>query len=197
MWIPTSGGGQTVGQEPPKTTRTDGVVPIEAPFGLSWGESPINIRTWAKANGLPMVEGKTKEGREAIEIDGPFPSAEFDRLRFYFTEKQLTEVELQFIKTGNEEEGAEFAAITQAMAVKERIDVRLGKGLLIKNEKGKEGSRDWAFIQQIWTDEEHSIWLVVFTAKEPNKGCLALTSLHYRWEKKIGEKVDKDKKKPQ
>jgi hypothetical protein len=172
-------------------TETDAVNPIEAPFGLAWGETPVNIRAWAERNKFSSVSGRTKDGRDAIEIDGPFPDAEFDRLRFYFTENQLTEVELQFIKTGNPEEGADFAAITEAMAVKSRIDAKLGKGTLIKNEKGKESGKDWTYIQQIWTDEEHSIWLVVFTAKEPVKGCLALTSLHYRWEKKITEKMDK------
>lgn len=167
---------------------TDQVKPIEPPFALQWGETPENIQAWANANGFPMTSGKTKDKRDAIEIEGPFPNAEFDRLRFYFSTGQLTEVELQFIKTGPEEDGIEFSAITQAMAVKHSVDGRLGKGQLIKNEKGKDGKSNWQFIQQIWTDEEHSVWLAIFTATEQHKGCLSLTSLHYRWEKKLDRK---------
>lgn len=195
FWLAQSAPAQTP-QTPqtPHAAHTDAIQPVEPPFGMEWGESPDNVKLWAQENEHPMVEGKTKEGRWAIEIEGPFPGAEFDRLRFYFTENQLTEVELQFIQTGPEEDGVEFSAITQAMAVKEQVDARLGKGTLIKNEKGQDASGEWNFIQQIWTDEEHSIWLAIFTAKNPKKGCLCMTSLHYRWEKKLGEKLDKKSK---
>ena len=175
--------------------QTDTVKPIEPPFGLSWGETSTNIETWAKTNKFPMTQGTTKTGRTAIEIEGPFPSAEFDRLRFYFQENQLNEVELQFNEIGaGENKAQEFTTITKALAIKDQIDKQLGKGQLIKNEKGTKDGTNWQFIQQIWTDEEHAIWLAIFNASQPKQGNLSMASLHYRWETKIcPKKVDKQK----
>lgn len=167
---------------------TDKIQPIEPPFGLSWGESPENVWKWTKDNKYGSAQGRMPDGRQVIEIFGPFPDTEFDRLRFYFSEKSLTEVELQFIQTGHEEDGVEFEAINKAMAIKHRIDTKLGKGRLIKNETGKDGTSTWKFIQQIWTDEEHSIWLAVFNSTSDKREMLSMVSLHYRWETKINEK---------
>jgi len=170
---------------PHTNPNVDTTQPIEPPFGLNWGESPENVWKWVKTNKFDTAAGKIKDGRNVIEILGPFPNAEFNRLRFYFLDNALTEVELQFIKTGHEEAGVEFDGITQAMAIKHKVDGRMGKGLLVKNTEGTDNGSKWKFIQQIWTDEEHSIWLAVFSSTSPKKEILSIVSLHYRWETKL------------
>jgi hypothetical protein len=175
--------------------QTDNTKPIEPPFGLSWGEDESNVISWIKSNKYNSTKGKTKGGRGAIEVEGPFPNAEFNRIRFYFGERGLDEVELQFNELGPpKNKTQEFALFTKSLAIKNKIDAEMGRGTLIKNEKGKDKETDWQFIQQIWTDEEHSIWLAVFTANHPQGGTLSMASLHYRWETSINEKkVDKKK----
>lgn len=182
----------------PQTSRAqrrgpDQTKPIEPPFGLVWGEPPDNVVKWADSNQYTTTTGKAKDGREVIEIEGPFPEANFNRLRFYFSNSQLTEVELQFNRSDpSGDRDTEFMAFTEALAVKGQIDEQLGKGTLIKNERGNSDGKAWQFIQQIWTDEQHSIWLAVFSATSPQEGSLTITSLHYRWEEKLlDKKVDK------
>ena len=165
--------------------NTDTVKPIEPPFSLNWGESPDNTINWVNTNQLEMVRGKIQDGRTVIEVIGPFPNVEFDRIRFYFSNNTLTEVELQFIQTGNVSDEIEFSSLTSAIAIKTEIDNKIGTGILIKNEKGKHKDSEWNFVQQIWTDEEHAIWLTIFSTKTPQKGSLSIVSLHYRWEKKL------------
>ena len=133
-----------------------------------------------------MTQGKTKDGREAIEVDGPLPNAEFNRLRFYFKNNQLCETELQFHQQGNPED-VEFSATTQIMSIKNKIESQLGPGQLIKNKKGEEKESNWQFTEEIWTDEEHSVWLTLFTATTKNKVEIALISLHYRLETKLNK----------
>jgi hypothetical protein len=168
--------------------KEDQIIPIEPPFGLQWGESPENVRAWKEKMNYPSLEGKDKTGRDVIEIQGPFKDAKFDRLRFYFRENQLLEVELQFLHAGTPEEGIEYEAINQTMLVKKTVDGRLGTGQIIKNQSGTKNGTKWQFIQQIWTDEEHAVWLALFTAKKPPQGTIAITSLHYRWERRLAEK---------
>jgi hypothetical protein len=172
---------------------TDRTKPIEPPFGLSWGEDESNVVKWIQSNKYSSTKGKTKAERRAIEVEGPFPNAEFNRIRFYFGARGLDEVELQFNELGPPKNKAqEFALFTKSLAIKNKIDAEMGKGTLIKNEKGKDKDTEWQFIQQIWTDEEHSIWLAVFSANHPNGGTLSMASLHYRWETSINEKkIDK------
>ncbi len=180
--------------EPYAQAPVDQVKPIEPPFGLSWAEDESNVVAWIKSNNYKSTKGKTKGGRVAIEVDGPFPNAEFNRIRFYFGERGLDEVELQFNELGPPNNKAqEFALFTKSLAIKNKIDQEMGKGQLIKNEKGNDNGTQWQFVQQIWTDEEHSIWLAVFSAAHPNGGTLSMASLHYRWETSINEKTKKNK----
>lgn len=174
--------------------QTDSTKPIEPPFGLAWGEDESNVIKWIQSNNYSSTKGKTKTDRRAIEVEGPFPNAEFNRIRFYFGSRGLDEVELQFNELGPPKNKAqEFALFTKSLAIKNKIDAEMGKGTLIKNEKGKDKDTEWQFIQQIWTDEEHSIWLAVFSANHPSGGTLSMASLHYRWENSINKKkVDKD-----
>lgn len=174
----------------------DHTAPIEPPFGLEWGESQQNTITWANSNNFPIKTGKDLLQRDVIEVDGPFPNAEFDRLRFYFINNQLMEVEIQFHYTSTSpEKNAELEAITEALAIKNLIDSKLGKGQLVRNEKNNKNQREWSFIQQIWTDEEHAVWLSIFLARTPQGESLAITSLHYRWEKRILEETKKESNK--
>jgi len=174
--------------------KTDNTKPIEPPFGLSWGEDESNVIKWVQSNKYSSTKGTTKGGRKAIEVEGPFPNAEFNRIRFYFGHRGLDEVELQFNELGPPNNKAqEFALFTKSLAIKNKVDAEMGKGTLIKNEKGNDDGTEWQFIQQIWTDEEHSIWLAVFSASHPNGGTLSMASLHYRWETSINEKkIDKE-----
>jgi hypothetical protein len=169
--------------------RTDDIKPIEPPFGLNWGENEENLNKWIKENDFPSTKGKTKNGRFAVEVDGPFPNAEFNRIRFYFGKRGLDEVELQFNEIGPKNDKVqEFELFTKALAIKDKIDREFGKGKLIKNERGEKDGSQWQFIHQIWTDEEHSVWLAVFLASHPNEATLSMASLHYRWEIEINEK---------
>jgi hypothetical protein len=168
---------------------TDNIKPIEPPFGLSWGENEENVKKWIKSNNFPSTKGKTKNDRFAIEVDGPFPNAEFNRIRFYFGKRGLDEVELQFNEIGPKNDRVqEFELFTKALAIKDKIDRELGKGQLIKNERGEKNGATWQFIHQIWTDEEHSVWLAVFLASHPEESTVSMASLHYRWEIEIAEK---------
>jgi hypothetical protein len=176
-------GPAAVGLVPQDTTK-----PIEPPFGLNWGESEENIIRWIKENNYPSTKGKTKgeRSREAIEVEGPFANAEYNRIRFYFGTRGLNEVELQFNELGPpNDKNQEFATFTKSLAIKNKIDSEYGKGILVKNEKGEKEGAEWQFIQQIWTDEEHSIWLAVFVASHPQAATLSMASLHYRWEEDI------------
>lgn len=169
--------------------RTDTIKAIEPPFGLNWGENQENVTKWIKGNNFSSAKGKTKNNRIAIEVDGPFPNAEFNRIRFYFGKRGLDEVELQFNEIGTKKDKVqEFELFTKALAIKDKIDKELGKGQLIKNEKGEKNGSQWQFIHQIWTDEEHSVWLAVFLASHPEEATLSMASLHYRWEIEINEK---------
>jgi hypothetical protein len=169
--------------------RTDTIKPIEPPFGLTWGENEENVKKWIKDNDFPSTKGKTKFGRYAIEADGPFPNAEFNRIRFYFGKRGLDEVELQFNEIGPKNDKIqEFELFTKTLAIKDKIDRELGKGQLIKNERGEKDGSSWQFIHQIWTDEEHSVWLAAFLASHPEEATLSMASLHYRWETEINEK---------
>lgn len=169
--------------------QTDTIKPIEPPFGLNWGENQENVTKWITGNNFPSSKGKTKNGRFAIEVDGPFPNAEFNRIRFYFGKRGLDEVELQFNEIGPKNDKVqEFELFTKALAIKDKIDKEFGKGQLIKNDRGEKNGSPWQFIHQIWTDEEHSIWLAVFLANHPEEATLSMASLHYRWEIEINEK---------
>jgi hypothetical protein len=109
--------------------RTDTIKPIEPPFGLTWGENEENVKKWIKDNDFPSTKGKTKFGRYAIEADGPFPNAEFNRIRFYFGKRGLDEVELQFNEIGPKNDKIqEFELFTKTLAIKDKIDRELGKG---------------------------------------------------------------------
>jgi len=180
--------------------QTDQTEEIRPPFGLNWGESPENTRKWIQKNQHKSVEGTAKDGRQVIEVEGPFPEVTFTRIRFHFSKNQLSEVELQFNQIKNKETNEEEAkTYTDALDIKSLIDSIHGKGNLVKNEKGEEPNHQWKYIHQIWTDEEHSIWLVVFHSKriDPNPKntfSLAMISLHYRWEKKLMENKKLEKK---
>jgi hypothetical protein len=175
-------------QEPQQTQisngdNTDTIRPIEPPFGLDWGENPTNIRIWAQTNKYPISEGNGHDGRYAMEIDGPFPNAQYNRLRFYFVNERLIEVEIQFNEVGPpNNKKQKLGTYGKALALKQHIDSQLGEGTMIKNEKGKKGDIEFEFIEQIWTDEEHAIWLAVYNAEDPNHGTVSMASIHYRWE---------------
>jgi hypothetical protein len=184
------GGGKKKEATTPLTT--DDVKPIEPPFGLNWGEESKSVITWAQKNGFPLVNGLTKDGRTCIEIEGPFPNVEFNRLRFYFQNDALVEAELQFNECfKNNGEGQENDVFTKALAIKNKIDEDFGKGKMLKNDKGEKDGYSWKFIQQIWTDEEHALWLAIFTSKQEEGVCIGMISLHYRWETKIEENKKK------
>jgi hypothetical protein len=171
----------------PPYIPTDKTKPIQPPFGLNWGENPENTKAWIAKNQHQHVEGTHSDNRRVLEVQGPFPDVSFDRIRFYFLDEQLTEVELQFNKIlrGDNPE-AEAATYTEALDLKTLIDSLYGKGHLIRHDQGDDPKNPWRYIHQVWTDEEHSIWLIVFQQKtlQPSQ-CLAITSIHYRWEKRL------------
>jgi hypothetical protein len=180
---------------PPYTPKKDTTQAIQPPFGLNWGESPENTQQWIKKNNHKSVQGINKDGRLVIETEGPFPDVTFNRIRFYFSEDQLTEVELQFnkiLKKNSPEEEAQ--TYTDALELKSLIDSLHGKGHLIRHDEGSDKHSPWKYIHQVWTDEEHSIWLVVFHHKTTTPPqALSMTSIHYRWEKRL-QKTPKEKK---
>ena len=183
---------------PPYLPTTDNTQPIQPPFGLNWGENSENTRAWIAKNQHKYVEGTHSDCRYVIEVQGPFPDVSFDRVRFYFLDDQLTEVELQFNKIlpGNNPED-EAATYTEALDLKNLIDSLYGKGHLIRHDQGDNPKTPWRYLHQVWTDEEHSIWLIVFQQKtqQPPQS-LTITSIHYRWEKRLRKPLSSDSRPP-
>jgi hypothetical protein len=174
----------------------DKTPPIEPPFGMTWGENEENLSAWIEKNNYTSREEKGPDNRVAREILGPFPNAEFHKIKVYFSKNRLTEIELQFNNQSPEAtKEPELESFTKALSIKNKIDEQYGTGKLIRNERGERDNTKWHYIHQIWSDEEHAIWLTIFNASKPDAGSMSVASLHFRWEKAIAEsKLEKKSK---
>lgn len=166
--------------------QADKTPPIEPPFGLSWGETAENLQNWTKTNHYRATTRALPHSRTLIDIDGPFPDAQFSKIKATFQKNQLVEIELQFNEISKDASPSPKQEIlTKSLAIKQQIDSKFGTGKMIKNETGSDKGLRWNYIEQIWTDEEHSIRLAIFTAEQPPAGSMGTASLHYRWETQL------------
>lgn len=158
--------------------------PIEPPFGMEWGENPRNLLRWAKINRFKMIQGIDHQKNMVYEVQGPFEDVQFSRLRFSFSKNQLVEVEIQFLQKKSEDiEGI----LLRSIAIKENLQAEFGSGKALPENHGQTANSDWKCLQQIWSDEDHIILLNYYQAqpKDQTKKPLIITSIHYRWEKRI------------
>jgi hypothetical protein len=157
------------------------IPPIELPFGMEWGENQDNLKNWVATNQFSHIEGTDSFNRHVWEISGPFPNTEFSRLRFVFDNNQLVECELQFLQKPEMELED---VISQAISIKTALIQKYGAGKILPPKEGNTPNSNWKCIQQVWTDEEHSILLNYYQSNPliQNANPLVITSLHYRWE---------------
>jgi hypothetical protein len=127
---------------------------IKAPFGLQWGSSPDPILTFAQRTGIQ--KRSLGNGRETIEVRGPFPGQRYYRLEFTFQADHLVEVAVYYQAPEDGNGAKELLAV-----LRREIERSFGAGQLLETgtEKNSEGFVEARRVFR-WENEGCAIWLI-------------------------------------
>ena len=150
---------------------------IKPPFGLIWGESADRLeRLLAGAKATVVDRRPVEGGREAWDVEG-LVQAGLKRTVFYFRNRELVEVELQYQK----DEWDQSKYDEYMGTVRRSIEKRYGQGQLIARKTEPQGDVMQTVVGWKWNQNNTALELFYFSAENPAAAQVFRTlSVHYK-----------------
>ncbi len=147
---------------------------VRPPFGLSWGETPAKLEDLLKGAGAKVVEKGQRAERDVWTVEGLL-QPRLRRTLFYFSEKSLVEIELQY-----EDATWDVARYDAFLGeVRGKIEQLYGPGTLIARQKTPGAEITEVVVGYQWQLTSGSLQLFYFSV-EKGQNVFRTVSVHYK-----------------
>lgn len=149
-------------------------IELKPPFGLNWGETQEKLTSLLEGAQAKVVEKREVKDRQIWTVEGLL-QPRLRRTLFYFRDKALSDVELQYEDTTwDVPKYDEFLS-----DVRRRIEQIYGPGTLIARQKGPDQGVSETIVGYQWNLENGSLQLFYYAAEKP-PDVFRTVSVHYK-----------------
>ncbi|HEY5893356.1 MAG TPA: hypothetical protein VIT91_09010 [Chthoniobacterales bacterium] len=149
-------------------------IEVKPPFGLNWGETQDKLTALLDGAQAKVVEKRELNDKEIWTVEGLL-QPRLRRTLFYFREKELTDVELQY-----EDASWDVPKYDEFLSdIRRRIEQIYGPGTLIARQKGPDQGVSETIVGYQWNMENGSLQLFYYAAEKP-PDVFRTVSVHYK-----------------